>query len=198
MVELETRKLHPVFGVEVIGFEARPLDAESCRALRSLFDERGLLLFRNFEIDLAYQNYLSQVLIGADPASIDLSAHCHRVATVDGHLEAVSVEFERAATPAAVREAFESFVGESAYRELPSSSDRPIVVRDEPDRPQPRLDRDTGGGMAVVVGRIRPCAVLGMKFVLLSHNTVRGAAGGTLLNAELLAARGLLPRRAGA
>ena len=79
--------------------------------------------------------------------------------------------------------------------QLPSAPGRPIVVRDEEDRPQPLLDRQSGGGMAVVVGRIRPCPVLGTKLVLLSHNTVRGAAGGTLLNAELLAARNLLPRR---
>lgn len=133
---------------------------------------------------------------GAMPAPIAVSAHCHRVATIDGHLEAVSVELARAASPeeaAAVLGAFEGDVQDLA---LPSAPPFPIVVRREPDRPQPRLDREAGGGMAVVVGRIRSCPVLSLRLVVLSHNTVRGAAGGTLLNAELLAARGLLPRRA--
>jgi aspartate-semialdehyde dehydrogenase len=85
-----------------------------------------------------------------------------------------------------------------SYRSLPQEMDLPsapdpcIVVRSEPDRPQTRLDRMTANGMATVVGRIRPCPLLGLKFVLLGHNTVRGAAGGSVLNAELLHAQGLL------
>ena len=129
------------------------------------------------------------------PASITVSAHCHRVATVDGHLEAVSMELEQPAPPEQIASLLAGFRGEIAPLGLPSAPERPIVVRAEPDRPQPRLDRDCGGGMSVVVGRIRRCPVLGTKLELLSHNTVRGAAGGTLLNAELLAANELLPRR---
>ena len=128
------------------------------------------------------------------PAPIKVSAHCHRVPTIDGHLEAVSVKFARPAALPAVREALEGFVGDEEVAKLPSSTASPLLVRDEPDRPQPRLDRDTGAGMTVVVGRLRPCGVLDARFVVLSHNTVRGAAGGALLNAELLAARGLLRR----
>jgi len=121
-----------------------------------------------------------------------VSAHCHRVPVVDGHLEAVSVEFERPPSPAAAEAALAEFSGDVAGLGLPSAPARPIVVRPESDRPQPRLDRDAGDGMSVVVGRVRECPVLGLKFELLSHNMVRGAAGGTLLLAELLVARGLV------
>ena len=130
------------------------------------------------------------------PCPVTVSAHCHRVPTLDGHLEAASIELGRDADPQEARAALASFVGDPWARDLPSGTPAPILVRDESDRPQPRLDRDAGGGMAVVVGRIRRCPVLGLKLELLSHNAVRGAAGGTLLNAEMLASRGLLPRRA--
>ena len=130
-----------------------------------------------------------------EEAPIDISAHCHRVATTDGHLEAVSLELAGEADADSVAAALRSFDGDEASRELPSAQRPLIEVLDQPDRPQPRLDRNRGGGMSVVVGRIRPCLALGHKLELLSHNTVRGAAGGALLNAELLAARALLPRR---
>jgi aspartate-semialdehyde dehydrogenase len=129
------------------------------------------------------------------PAPIDVSAHCHRVAVQDGHLEAVSIELERRAGPAEAAATLRRFRSDLAGLALPSAAGEPLVVREEPDRPQPRLDRDTGGGMSVVVGRVRDCPVLGLKLELLSHNAVRGAAGAALLNAELLAARGLLVRR---
>ena len=87
------------------------------------------------------------------------------------------------------------FRGDLADLDLPSAPPRPILVRTEEDRPQPRRDRDEGDGMIVVVGRVRPCPVLTLRYELLSHNTVRGAAGAAILNGELLAARQLLPRR---
>jgi aspartate-semialdehyde dehydrogenase len=121
-----------------------------------------------------------------------VSAHCHRVATIDGHLEAVSIECERPAPPDEAVHALRSFRGLIADLGLPTAPVAPIVVRDEEDRPQPRLDRDEGAGMSVVVGRVRPCPALTLRLELLSHNTVRGAAGAALLNAELLAARGWL------
>lgn len=126
---------------------------------------------------------------------VRVSAHCHRVAVSDGHLEAVSLETERPADAAAVARVLREFEPPALVRELPSSPERAVVVRDEDDRPQPRLDRDAGDGMTVVVGRVRPCPVLGVKLELLSHNAVRGAAGGTLLVAELLARRGLVGAR---
>lgn len=132
---------------------------------------------------------------GVEPAACAVSAHCHRVPVLDGHLEAVSLETERPATPEAVVEAMRAFRGSAAADDLPSSGTALLAVSDDPMRPQPRLDRDAGDGMTVTVGRVRACPVFGIKFVVLSHNAVRGAAGGTLVNAELLAARGLLPRR---
>ena len=126
------------------------------------------------------------------PAEIAVSAHCNRVATVDGHLETVSVKLSRPATMSDVEEALRSFRGEIEGLDLPSAPGRPIVVTSEPDRPQPRLDRETGDGMTVVVGRIRPCPVFDLRMTLLSHNAERGAAGAALMNAELLAVRGML------
>lgn len=129
------------------------------------------------------------------PAALTVAAHCHRVPTLEGHLESVSVALASPASPEEAARAIREFRGEVADDGLPSAPARPVIVRDEPDRPQPRLDRDAGGGMSAVVGRLRPCPVLGLRFVVLSHNTVRGAAGGALLNAEALAARGLIRRR---
>ena len=126
------------------------------------------------------------------PAGFAVSAQCHRVNVVDGHMAAVRVRLTRAAEPADLREAFGSFTALPQELHLPSAPARPIVVRDEPDRPQPRLDRDAGGGMSISVGRIARDGVLGHRFVALSHNTIRGAAGAAILNAELLLAKGYL------
>lgn len=133
---------------------------------------------------------------GFAPASIIVSAHCHRVPTLEGHLEAVSVELAEDVRPEDAADAMRRFRGDVVDLGLPSAPSPPLVVKDAPDRPQTRLDRDEGGGMAVVVGRVRRCPVLGLRLVVLSHNTVRGAAGGALLNAELLAAKGVLAKRA--
>ncbi len=130
------------------------------------------------------------------PAPVVVSAHCHRVPTSDGHLEAVSVELERDAAPEEATRVLRGFAGDVADLGLPSAPRPPLIVRDEPDRPQTRLDREAGSGMSVVVGRIRRCPVFTLRLELLSHNTIRGAAGGALLNAELLKVRGMLPRRA--
>jgi aspartate-semialdehyde dehydrogenase len=127
-----------------------------------------------------------------EPARFAVSAQCHRVNVVDGHLAAVRVKLTRPADPGELRDAFASFTALPQELRLPSAPERPIVVRDEPDRPQPRLDRDAGRGMSLTVGRIAPDAVLGHRFVVLSHNTIRGAAGAAILNAELLLAKGYL------
>ena len=126
------------------------------------------------------------------PAGFAVSAQCHRVNVVDGHMAAVRVKLARAAEPADLRAVFDSFTALPQELHLPSAPARPIVVRDEPDRPQPRLDRDAGGGMSISVGRIARDGVLGHRFVALSHNTIRGAAGAAILNAELLLAKGYL------
>lgn len=126
------------------------------------------------------------------PADFAVSAQCHRVNVVDGHLVAVRVRLAQAVEPNALAEAMEGFSGEPQRLRLPTAPERPIIVRSEPDRPQPRLDRDAGGGMSVTVGRIARDPVLGYRFVVLGHNTIRGAAGAALLNAELLLAHGRL------
>ena len=124
------------------------------------------------------------------PSDVKISASCSRVNVADGHLECIFVEFETNPSVEEVREAFENFKGEPQELKLPSAPENPIIVRNEPDRPQPRFDRDTGGGMSIVVGRIRHDHVLGIKYVCLSHNTIRGAAGAALLSAELASQKG--------
>ena len=125
---------------------------------------------------------------GFAPARFAMSVHCNRVLVRDGHTETVSVRLTDAPKLDAVRASFERFRGRPQELDLPSAPKRPIVVRDEPDRPQPLLDRDTERGMASTVGRLREDPVLGLKFVLVGHNTIRGAAGASVLNAELLVA----------
>ncbi|MCD6235801.1 MAG: aspartate-semialdehyde dehydrogenase [Thaumarchaeota archaeon] len=128
------------------------------------------------------------------PADFKISASCHRVNVLDGHLEAIFVELEEEAEPEEVAKAMRNFRGRPQELHLPTAPDKPIIVREEPDRPQPRLDRNAGGGMSIVVGRIRKDPVLprGVKFLALGHNTVRGAAGNAVLNAELALKEGYL------
>lgn len=128
-------------------------------------------------------------------AAMAVSAHCNRVHVRDGHLECASVEFERPAKPEDVLKAWREFVPAVAKHKLPSVPVPFIIYREEQNRPQPRVDRAAGNGMAVSVGRLRACPVLQYKFVLLSHNTIRGAAGAAIADAELLAAEGLLEKR---
>lgn len=124
------------------------------------------------------------------PADFKVSASCHRVATLDGHIEAVFTELKNKADPESVANAMSKFVGEPQKLKLPSAPEKPIVVRKEEDRPQVRLDRMEGNGMSVVVGRIRKEPALdGVKFIVLGHNTIRGAAGCSILNAEYLKAK---------
>jgi aspartate-semialdehyde dehydrogenase len=128
-------------------------------------------------------------------AGLGLSAHCNRVPVLDGHLECVSLSLKKIVSLGEVREALRAFEVSPELVSLPSALRHPVVVLDEPDRPQPRRDVNAGDGMAAVVGRIRECPLLDVKLTLLSHNLVRGAAGAALLNAELLAARGFFHRR---
>jgi aspartate-semialdehyde dehydrogenase len=125
-------------------------------------------------------------------ADIKFSAHTNRVAVIDGHTLCASVEFANPVSPEDAIHAMQNFQAQAAARDLPSAPKPVIVVRDEADRPQPRLDRMTGKGMTTVVGRVRPDPLFHLKFVVLSHNTIRGAAGGSIYNAELLAQENLL------
>ncbi|MEE8391689.1 MAG: aspartate-semialdehyde dehydrogenase [Anaerolineae bacterium] len=125
--------------------------------------------------------------------SLKISAHCNRVPVIDGHTACVSLKFS-SDKPALdeIIAIWEGFSAEPQELGLPSAPQPPIVYRREKDRPQPRKDRDAGKGMAVTVGRLRECPVMDCRFVALSHNTVRGAAGGAILSAELLKAKGYL------
>ena len=125
-------------------------------------------------------------------ADFVMSAHCNRVAVEDGHTESVSVKLKKPATAEDIIQAWREYRGIPQEKRLPSAPDQPIVYDPAPDRPQPRFDLDRGAGMAVSVGRLRPCPLLDWKFTLLSHNTIRGAAGAALLNAELLKVQGYL------
>ncbi len=129
---------------------------------------------------------------GVRPARFEISAQCNRVAVLDGHTESVFLRLERQATPADLEQAWRSFAGLPQKLGLPSAPARPLLVRSEPDRPQPRLDRDAERAMAVSLGRLRPWEPGGYKFSLVVHNAVRGAAGAALLNAELALATGRL------
>jgi aspartate-semialdehyde dehydrogenase len=131
---------------------------------------------------------------GVSPHPVAISAQTSRVPVLDGHTEMVSLGFEARPSREELIDALNRFSGPPQRLGLPSAPARPIVVVDEDDRPQPRLDADRARGMAVTVGRIRPCRVLDWKLVVLGHNTIRGAAGAAVLNAELLEAEGRLER----
>jgi aspartate-semialdehyde dehydrogenase len=126
------------------------------------------------------------------PADFMVSAQANRVAVRNGHLEAVSVKLKRVASLDEVAAAFADYRGEPQRLGLPTAPDPAIILHSAVDRPQPRLDRLAGKGMATSVGRLRPDPVLDYKFLVLGHNTIRGASGGALLNAELLYVQGHL------
>lgn len=125
------------------------------------------------------------------PLPARVSAHCNRVAVLDGHMVCASVEFENAPAPEVIQSAIENFRGLPQARQLPSAPAKPLVYLPDADRPQPRRDAGRDRGMAVYVGRLRPCPVLDWKFVACGHNTIRGAAGAAVLNAELMVSEGM-------
>src|SRR5215212_6133935 len=151
-----------------IGGEEEKIETETTKILGRFIDER---------IELA-------------PMAV--SAQCHRVNVGDGHMAAVRVKLARKPELKELRESLESFRSLPQELGLYSAPERPIVVRDEADRPQPRLDRDAGKGMTITIGRLMADSVLDYRFVVLSHNTIRGAAGAAIINAELLIALGWL------
>lgn len=128
-----------------------------------------------------------------ESAEFKVSASCHRVPVTDGHTEAIFVQTERPATPREIAKSMAEFTAEPQKLKLPFAPERPVVVRSEQDRPQPRFDRTEGNGMSVVVGRVRKDPVFdGVKYVALGHNTIRGAAGCAILIAESMKAQGYL------
>ncbi|HVH87695.1 MAG TPA: aspartate-semialdehyde dehydrogenase [Terriglobales bacterium] len=126
------------------------------------------------------------------PAGFKISAQCNRVAVEDGHTESVSIKLRKAANPEEIVEAWTSFRARPQEIALPTAPEQPVIYDSGTDRPQPRLDVNRGRGMSATVGRLRPCSLLDWKFTVLSHNTIRGAAGAALLNAELLKHDGYL------
>jgi aspartate-semialdehyde dehydrogenase len=123
---------------------------------------------------------------------VTVSASTTRVAVQDGHTQSISVALGHRPAAEAMIEAFNTFKGKPQELGLPSAPAQPVVYLNERNRPQPALDVDRGGGMTVSIGRLRPCSVLDYKFIALGHNTIRGAAGAAILNAELMHREGLL------
>lgn len=197
MLALALAPLHHKFGVaRVVATTMQALSGAGYPGVPSLAISDNVLPFIEGEEEKIEQETLKILgefkgpRIQAPPMAV--SAQCHRVAVSDGHLAAVRVTLARLAQLEELVEAFASFTGLPQELGLHSAPEHPIVVRNEPDRPQPRLDRDAGNGMSVTVGRILPDNVLDYRFVALSHNTIRGAAGAAILNAELLIATGNL------
>ena len=126
------------------------------------------------------------------PGAFGVSVHCNRVAVEDGHTESVSLQLKKKARAEEIIHAWNDFRSVPQELKLPSAPERPLQYLNAADRPQPRLDVDAGGGMTATIGRLRPCNVLDWRFTVLSHNTIRGAAGAALLNAELLKVQGYL------
>lgn len=191
--------LHEAFGLErvvITTFQAISGAGRPGPAAADLLD--NVIPFIKGEeekIPLEVRKILGKLEDGAvTEADVRVSATATRVPVAHGHLASVSLAFRTGATPATVREALRSFEGRVADDGLPLAPARPIEVIEDETRPQPRLDRGRGRGMAVSVGRIRPCEALDVKLFVLSHNLVRGAAGAALLNAELCHARGITAR----
>ncbi len=157
--------------VPYIGGEEEKMESETQKILGS-FDETGFV-----------------------PLDSPVSAHCNRVPVVDGHLVTISVELGSRISVAELRDAIEAYRGVPQKRNLPSAPAQPLIYLEANDRPQPRRDVERENGMAIFIGRLRPDPVLDWKMVALGHNTVRGAAGAAVLNAELMKVEGLLQTR---
>src|SRR5581483_4193326 len=136
----------------------------------------------------------TQKILGSPTAALEVlvSAQCHRVSVVDGHMVATSVALREHPGLEELRDAMNGFRGVPQERNLPSAPARPLIYMEQPDRPQPRRDAERENGMSVFVGRLRECPVLDVKFVACGHNTIRGAAGAAVLNAELMLSEGFL------
>ena len=189
--------LHRTFGVEFVSVVTmQAVSGAGYPGLSALDISGNVIPFISGEeekLESETQKILGSLRNGAiDPAELQVSAQVNRVPVIDGHLESVSVKLTNPANLDDVRDALQSFSGEPQTEDLPSAPPMPIVVLDEPDRPQPKLDVDRENGMATFVGGLRRCVVLDYKMTVLGHNTLRGAAGGSVLNAELAVARGLI------
>jgi aspartate-semialdehyde dehydrogenase len=195
MLALALAPLHFAFGIEaVVATTLQALSGAGYPGVASLDILDNVLPFISGEeekIESETTKILGQYVDGrVESAPMGVSAQCHRVNVSDGHMAAVRVKLNRSAALEQVAQSLKSFHSLPQELHLHSAPVDPIVLRTQSDRPQPKLDRDAGHGMTITVGRLRPDSVFDYRFVVLSHNTIRGAAGAAILNAELLVAKG--------
>ena len=197
MLALALAPLHFKFGVaNVVATTMQALSGAGFPGVPSLAISDNVLPFIDGEEEKIEQETLK--ILGhlhhghIVDAPMNVSAQCHRVNVSDGHMAAVRVKLNKLTSVEEIKQALATYKALPQEMKLPSAPEFPIIVRDENDRPQPRLDRDAGNGMSVTIGRIKEDNVLDYRFVALSHNTIRGAAGAAILNAELLIASGIL------
>lgn len=196
MLAMALAPLHARFGVEAVAATTmQALSGAGYPGVASLDIADNVLPFiENEEEKIEAETVKILGRLGGlrvEEAKMRVSAQCHRVQVTDGHMAAVRVQLSRRAKLEEVQDALRSWRSLPQELRLHSAPEQPVIVRDEEDRPQPRLDRDAGNGMSVTVGRIRPDSVMDYRFVTLSHNTIRGAAGAAILNAELLVAKNI-------
>ncbi|MBD0373366.1 MAG: aspartate-semialdehyde dehydrogenase [Pyrinomonadaceae bacterium] len=196
MLAMALAPIHARFGVEqVIATTMQALSGAGYPGVASLDIADNVVPFIESEEEKMEAETLK--ILGrmsdsrVEGAGMQVSAQCHRVNVTDGHMAAVRVKLSRPAQVEDLSDALSSWRSLPQELRLHSAPSQPIIVRQEKDRPQPRLDRDAGRGMSVTVGRIRPDSVMDFRFVALSHNTIRGAAGAAVLNAELLIAKNI-------
>jgi aspartate-semialdehyde dehydrogenase len=199
MIALALAPLHAAFGVEsCVATTLQALSGAGYPGVASLDILDNVLPFIGGEEEkietetVKILGRFSETRI--EPAAMAVSAQCNRVNVADGHMAAVRVKFARKPTLDGLRDALSSFSSLPQELGLHSAPAAPIQIREEENRPQPKLDRDAGRGMTITAGRIKPDTVLDYRFVVLSHNTIRGAAGAAILNAELLVALGQLTK----
>jgi len=196
-IAMTLKPLDDAFGVEAVFVSTmQAISGAGYPGLASLDILDNVIPFINGEeekIQIETNLLLGKMLNGKRVnAQIQVSAHANRVPVFDGHTIALSIKFHHKPSVEDAIHVLENFRGPAEVRQMPTAPERPILVRQEPDRPQPRRDRDAGNGMSISVGRIRPCNLFDLRMVSVVHNTVRGAAGGSVLNAELLYVKGLL------
>jgi aspartate-semialdehyde dehydrogenase len=197
VLALSIGPLHKRFGLEtvhVVTFQA--LSGAGYPGVASLDILGNVIPFISGEEEKIESE--TQKILGAlddhqfSPAPFTVSAHANRVPVEEGHLECVSVKLKQKAGPEEVTRCWQEFRGSEHELNLPSAPQQPVVVVSEEDRPQPRRDVWKYEGMSALVGRVRPCPLFDIKYVVLGHNTIRGAAGASLLNAELVLKKGML------
>lgn len=197
MIALALAPLHARFGIEATSVTTmQAISGAGYPGVASLDITDNVMPYIESEeekIESETLKILGRLHDGAvESAPFLVSAQCHRVNVTDGHLGAIRIKLKSRAELPELRAAFEQYTSLPQELRLHTAPARPIILRDEQDRPQPRLDRDAGRGMSVTIGRLLPDSIMDYRFVALSHNTVRGAAGAAILNAELLIARGYL------